>query len=1087
VKTSKLTTGSTEEEQGMEREGEGGNEQSDSPESHPQFETSRQQQTLKYTSNFGTITELEVETESPEDGTHLHPPNGSASLGSVNSRDGVTINSREGPGGNTVGDVTLGALKGYAMESLRDGDAMGNVRDPGGHVGGPGGVVGGPGGVVGDPGDDVGSPGDDVGGAEGDVGGPRGVVGGLGGDMGDPGISSRRGSGLRSDVGGPRVTEGNPRGDMGDIGGVDVGVLRGGRSWGEIEGADTSPQSKKAQRLLMQESIQLGMQGIMAMVVNESKHSSPTIQKPHTHGHTAPSSLHIPMGEREEVSEHRKMQVRPLTCSPMTSTTDQKMYPNFVFTPLRSKSGVGDQKRAVKERKDSRLETRHEVEDDWFGFNDDEPEDGWVGYDASSNGHTSREEGEGGYQREHSRLNSGSSDCKGVQRRRAHLAMANSSIGPLPLEDGDSGTEEGRRVARLPISRHSPRRGAGMSDTHLMDMKPDDPIFPEVVIQRAKPSRLFDAPAPQLQRQYHSTKSLVSTPTSDTQYKTEMELVKPLSAFLNHKFSNNRPLKGALNHSVSTNDLNLNVTSKSTSGLNSTKASANNSPSLSMRRCVTDVQVGNRTSVTKLKRPHSFHVSKHQPKNGGGTVDFTKDEFIRRAALQGMRKKPRSRPPSQDGPTSPHRFAPTRAKEVVSDLDALLLQRKASNESTTPKSHSEGRDCVTEKKKNTPTQTSGRHIIKRRSDSQMNVSLDGGEETLPKNPHSYGELRSRFRVSHGTKSGATTFSKSRPATELTDTAENSEREGENGSREISVQVVSRAGERRADEENGEVGRILCDKKAAGVENRGTEDGKGGLEEAVLKIAEELQSSGSMDPGENGGENRQEDGMEREVTKTEELRSTSVNERKREGKNGFEIENRGTTEEVEQVTKELIAKGEGKVVVVKATEEVGKEENGETSIIESSVEMHVEEECSESIHEAGSAREEDEIGRVKDDADAGAMERVDVEVEEWKEEGEGDDRERLGGIGRADDGGTTKRDNEGENKREKGEDGVGKAADGGDANVDEWNEEASEEARREKGAKILLPLQSAPAVTPADYQEAAYIIQYEPEKLCWTQF
>ena len=143
-------------------------------------------------------------------------------------------------------------------------------------------------------------------------------------------------------------------------------------------------------------------------------------------------------------------------------------------------------------------------------------------------------------------------------------------------------------------------------------------------------------------------------------YKTEMDLVTPLSSLLSRKLNNsatNRSLKHSDSFSSGTT---LNVNKGETSP--------------GMKRSKTDMHVG-RTSVTKLKRPHSFHVSKST--NNATTKDFTKDEFIRKAALKGMVRKPCSKD-TNDQPHAQHeRRVLLEPREVVTDLDRLVFQRQA--------------------------------------------------------------------------------------------------------------------------------------------------------------------------------------------------------------------------------------------------------------------------------------------------------------------------------------------------------------------------------------------------------------------------
>lgn len=926
-------------------------------------------------------------------------------------------------------------------------------------------------------------------------------------------------------------------------------------------------QSKEAQRLLMQESIACGMQGIMSKVVNETKHNSPGTRKPHSRSNTAPSSLHIPMGEYKAPATifHKKMQVRPLICSPMTSTTDLKRYPNFVFTPAASKNNVNDQKSQShkhgsdgRERKDNH-DTSREEEDNWFGddVNNKGLEDSWLGNGMAS----SREEGV--FNNDESWVDNNTNE--GNQETRSFLEKRNAIISRLPLDDGldSDATEVGRGWESAVGSNPEPNSNHHSSERdletrkslfHTIEVK-EDPMIPEVVIMKAKPSRFFEAPTvPALQQHYHSTKSLISTPTSDPLYQTQMELVKPLSALLNHKFidttSKRQPLKSSLKNSVSTNDLNVTVT-----------VNAGDNSSLGLRRSCTDVPVG-RTSVTKLKRPHSFHVSKRLSKDGG-VVDFTKDEFIRSVALQGMTKKPRSRQPSQDGPTPPYQVIPSKAKEVVSDLDALLLLRKASNVNTTPKGPTKGTTEVTTGK------SSRKYWLEKRR-SKENVSgsissadacadLDKHKQPLTKKRHSYGGSQLRFNTgSYNSKNGEkSAFSKSHSATEL-----NGVHQGRKvGRAAVRIMVtVEGAGEDKKREEKvegmeermvedrieGKEGRIWeAEEMYRGTNVEGTVERRMGAVEEKMesngseeeaeertgteKTAEERreaveESNGSREEESKGRKAKERNGgtQERKIGReetTEERRVKVSNGSKEEERNEWTGDRNIETEEVtvaeertkesaEQRRKEVsngekggsnsgVAEAEEKVwwtaeerQIIQGTEEKNwwMEEMGEAEETAEEVYEGTEEKRSRVIQDTNretstegigdlggigrTGREticgwnrgtEESIRRTAQEAsDKKRGEAGSVGIEEW-------DRVTEEGVGGTAHEGTA---HEGRNSnQERGE--LESARKNGET-ADEWRRESS------------LKPQSAP-VTPGDYQEAAYIIQHEPEKLCWTQF
>ena len=183
----------------------------------------------------------------------------------------------------------------------------------------------------------------------------------------------------------------------------------------------------------------------------------------------------------------------------------------------------------------------------------------------------------------------------------------------------------------------------------------------------------------------------VTRAKSPQNYRTQMELVKPLSALLRRKFSDADTHQQLVKSRSMASNLNKNEDSKMA---DDTKQTRSTTSSPVMRRSRTETPISRRTSVTNLKRPHSFHVSKFQSSSSAAsssTVDFTKDEFIRKAALKGMVKKSQTKktPQPQNQTTNSKSTQDLRAvglkanaKEVVSDLDALVLKRRTSSAGT---------------------------------------------------------------------------------------------------------------------------------------------------------------------------------------------------------------------------------------------------------------------------------------------------------------------------------------------------------------------------------------------------------------------
>lgn len=945
------------------------------PEIH-HFETKPQSSKhgLKFTSfsdpNIETITELDIETESPNEGS-----------GDTAEDPTMGISS----GGGSRGDDTWNST----MEAFPRGDLV-------------------------------------VGSGNSTAGTPRGDAAGVSRNDAAGGSINSAAEGYHSGAGPP----GGSTIEIPDVSGSRDRV-EGSRDSATGSTSGEVPQSREARRLFMQASIERGMQDIMAKVVSETKQNSPDTRRPHSRSHTAPSSIHIPIGEEHTAQSHRKMQVRTLICSPMTSTTDLKRYPNFVFTPASSKTSVSDQEAQGHDEHNLNGFERHEQkegyngspdeEDNWFG-EDMDNDDGWLG--SGSVKERVSDDGRGG-EGENRRLVKHSAS-KGVQVR-SLLDKADAIVSPLPLEDTGGGKSQGNSP-QLAISRHNSTEGSTRTRKSLFHIKQEDPIFPEVVIMQASPSRFFEA----LPRQhYHSAKSLASAPASNSQYKTEMELVKPISAFLNHKFSSNRPLKSAMNHSVSTNDLSVEKSATIfSSDLKVDKAGTDSISNLGMRRCCTDVSV-KRTSVTKLKRPHSFHVSKS--KDGSGAIDFTKDEFIRRAALQGMTRKPRSRRQSQDAPISSHRVTPCKDKEMVSDLDNLLLQRKASNKSTALSSLTEGKGSTV--KLNTGQQYFTKYVSdKRRLVSRSNTDTKNADLPSTKR-QSCGELRSMVDIARSSNS------KSRA-----ENVPNENVQSESGGRNLG------GVEGKTEVKEGERAQEVLEEVAEGVE-----EGRDGWKE----------------------ERRKED-----VQAVVERRSKVVVEVLEEWAGG---------ETEKKMTVEGVARGE----VTGYEEGVKKDRTEEEKIAK--VGKTAERELKD--HSAGKDGDRNEGIGDRAGEDSEVDESVRKEREEANEQvknAEVEEQNWARGTAQGEGAGV-------EGKNWEGEVGIKETAwEDGDsvgveekegfkttakiAQIEEWKVQKRKMVGDWMGEgenKILRP-QSAP-VTPGNYQEAAYIIQHEPEKLCWTQF
>ena len=718
-------------------------------------------------SAFGAISELDSESCSTEDLLPPGPgPDAEKEMGVIRGeegggeggKDGVEWGGREGRGEGGWGGqegTEVGGEEGWGVGGMEDGGG-GEGRGEGGWGGGEGGW---------------GGEGRGVGGGEGGWGGGEGGWGGGEGGWGGEG----RG------VGGG---EGGWGGGEGGWGGGGEGGSEGGDGEGEKgrrgRGKEGAGDSKIARRQLMQASVSKGMQDIMAKVVREKKQNSPKVNKPHIRSHTSTSSS---PNIQEKPTAVSRMQVRTLICSPVTSTTNLKKYPNFVFTPASlshtGRKSVPDQEdRSASETSFGEGVLSKELEfSDSFEDSGDSMRTGSIttSRSASSSRRLDDDASRGNSEdlkapslehtiQEHTTeqsldpdmMRNGLVDCgsttmdernsvnsfpsieermdkesflKGKELRKenghdhfsdsnkpldtqshsrsdpvhcssvdnitpfdAEFKMAACKPEEMPQVDTNTDTDAdlnnntpGSRPDKAPaihITIHANNLPVLSTDTGLV--RTDDPEILITPVTPVTPSTPSTPGTPFIPQHMHSTPSLYpqysehsgtteepctvlqKRPSSASNYSTEMELVQPLSAILYRKISDSATVRSPLKASVSTNDIRTERV---------TQNHTHYSPGR-MRRSTTDVAV-ERTSVTKLKRPHSFHISKHQPKNTASStpgVDFSKDEFIRKAALKGLTRKPRAKRGSQEQPTSPSRVA-TVGKEVVADLDALVQLR----------------------------------------------------------------------------------------------------------------------------------------------------------------------------------------------------------------------------------------------------------------------------------------------------------------------------------------------------------------------------------------------------------------------------
>ena len=426
---------------------------------------------------------------------------------------------------------------------------------------------------------------------------------------------------------------------------------------------ESKNQDRWTQRQLMQQSINQGMKGIMAKVISETKQSSPKVKKLHLRSHTLPA---IPLHKSPSPSsspspspldsitstpldiKNGSIEVRALVCSPVTST-DVKLYPNFVFTPLPKQNTVAMEKDASEATEMSKLDTSDVSEWRDHSFSgDEEPGNVFIGPLVKN-------------------LDSAEEDGKErvVNNKDSQLCSSEVKKEPCVIEEN----EEARVIVEQEMK---PNEDSQLCNSE-MEKGPVKKLTLQEPVMVAKMEASKDRETSLLMHSECPIKSFAQPLDSGEQYHTQMELVKPISSLLDERMSSevqNKPVEvSAISPNATQNEPNQesNIPKPLSSITNafSTCSLSNemkNANCPGMKRSQTDTPVG-RTSVTKLKRPHSFHVSKSR------MADLTKDEVIRKAALRGMLKKPKT---------------PLKSREMVADIDDLISQKQGNKGAKSP-------------------------------------------------------------------------------------------------------------------------------------------------------------------------------------------------------------------------------------------------------------------------------------------------------------------------------------------------------------------------------------------------------------------
>ena len=374
-------------------------------------------------------------------------------------------------------------------------------------------------------------------------------------------------------------------------------------------------KDKLTRRQIMQRSIRFGMQDIMAKVVSETKQNSPNHRRL-PHYH---SSTAPPSLLSEDFSPQRDVPVRPLLFSPYAPAVIKRhtKLPNFEFSP----------------------------------------------FSHAANGYSSSSE-------ETDRSTVGSLVTPGKKSEEEREEEEREEEEREEGEREEEREEKGEREECLPdqlgannLAASSCTRMNTKEERNLIIIREVNP-FKSSELRAESPKRIETNLVLLSRHRYTTSARFMSVIKDRPHYQSDMDLLQPLSNILDTK----------LNYSHG----NIHRASSSTASINS-EASQSAKSSPSFRRTMTDYSSPKKTSVTKLKRPHSFHVSKFV-KSSSSCTDFTKDEIIRKAALEGRPRKLNPKGQKVNGTATP--VTPSRkvllppSQEAVTDLDVLLQERQ---------------------------------------------------------------------------------------------------------------------------------------------------------------------------------------------------------------------------------------------------------------------------------------------------------------------------------------------------------------------------------------------------------------------------
>ena len=482
---------------------------------------------------------------------------------------------------------------------------------------------------------------------------------------------------------------------------------------------------RQTQRQLMQRSVNMGMRGIMAKVISETKQNTPNRKRAHERSQTAPSQLIALSSSLPPLPLQQDLTIRNLLCSPLAPTqVNRKNIPDFVFTPGLD-DGMSDSEVDFQGSESSEPIKSGGSMEKSFGFV------GALDFDGCRDEalaeekklkemekenlkiEEEREWKEKGEMKDKREVPQNKLDVESLNDEQESLnnEQESESLGSLADDvereeeeeeeedngsyddddddydedrEDDEGKSESEESSKDSENEDSNEGESGDESTHRSSSYEicEDASAPH----SASRSHLEPCPASSsvtIHRVLDPSHASIRASATATRH-LEMSLVVQIQHSASSEFKQSVEqaddmLKSVLSlpnfhtqANLQNHTTNNNFPSEPISS-NESKGSLAENSHLRLRRSQTHQTLY--SSVTKVNRPHSIHVT-NTPSNS--KIDFTKDEIFRKAALHGMMKKPKlkEQPPPANNRSSGDKKFQFPIKDIVTDLDAVSIREK---------------------------------------------------------------------------------------------------------------------------------------------------------------------------------------------------------------------------------------------------------------------------------------------------------------------------------------------------------------------------------------------------------------------------